>query len=396
VGDAISYEEAWARTHQFEPPAIFGRLVKERPLARMVYPDGHIGWIAVGYDVVRQVLSRPQFSHRMDIGHFPVTKGGVAPQIVVMPGMFIHMDPPDHTRYRSLLTREFTARRVSQLMPRVAAVVAEQIDVMRDCGAPADLVATFANPLVLRLLSELVGLPASESERYANASAAVHDPDVGMERTVTVLQDFAAFIGEVIDSKRKKPGDDIISRLIATAELTDEELCNVASLLLFAGYETTESSLAVGVFALLCHPEQLSALRADLSKIDGAIEEVLRYITVNQFEIIRTAVEDVELSGEVIRKGETITISLPAANRDPVRFDCPENLDLDRVTAGHVAFGHGIHQCVGQNLARLELRVALRALLQEFPDLRLDVAVNEVPLRTRGSIFHVKSLPVSW
>jgi cytochrome P450 len=136
--------------------------------------------------------------------------------------------------------------------------------------------------------------------------------------------------------------------------------------------------------------------RADLSKIDGAIEEVLRYITVNQFEIIRTAVEDVELSGEVIRKGETITISLPAANRDPVRFDCPENLDLDRVTAGHVAFGHGIHQCVGQNLARLELRVALRALLQEFPDLRLDVAVNEVPLRTRGSIFHVKSLPVSW
>jgi cytochrome P450 len=396
MSDAISYKEAWARTHQFDPPAILGELAKERPLARMVYPDGHVGWIATGYDVVRQVLSHPQFSHRMEIGHFPVTKGGVPPQIPAMPGMFIHMDPPGHTRYRGLLTREFTARRINQLTSRVEAVAAEQIEVMRDHGAPADLVETFANPLVLRLLSELIGLPYSERARYADASAIVHDPDLGMEETITALQEVAAFIVEIVERKRSQPGDDIISRLIASGELTNEELCNITNLLLFAGYETTESALAVGVFALLSHPEQLSALREDPTKMDSAVEEILRYLTVNQHEIIRTALEDVELVGEVVRKGETVTISLPAANRDPARFGCPEKLDLDRTTAGHVAFGHGIHQCIGQNLARTELRVALSALLGAFPDLRLAVAEDEVPLRPRGSIFGVKSLPVSW
>lgn len=178
--------------------------------------------------------------------------------------------------------------------------------------------------------------------------------------------------------------------------MTTEEVCNIVTLLLFAGYETTENALAVGVFALLHHADQLAALRADPSKLDAAVEELLRYITINQYEMYRTALEDIELDGELVKKGDTVTVSLPAANRDPAKFGCPAQLDIDRDTSGHVAFGFGIHQCLGQNLARVELRAGLSALLQAFPDLRLAVAVDEVPLRLKGSVFAVKSLPVSW
>ncbi|MEK8172429.1 cytochrome P450 [Streptomyces sp. M19] len=217
--------------------------------------------------------------------------------------MFIHMDPPDHTKYRRMLAGEFTVRRVAELAPHVESVAAEQIEAMREHGAPADLLTTFAKPLVLRVLSDLVGLPYEERERYADAPAITHDPDGDAEESMAVYQQVAQLVGETIERKRKQPGDDIISRLLAAGELSDEELGNIVTLLLFAGYETTESALTVGVMALLHHPEQLAALRADLSRVDAAVEEILRYVTVNQYEIFRTALEDVELAGQLVKKG---------------------------------------------------------------------------------------------
>ncbi|MEU5365197.1 cytochrome P450 [Streptomyces sp. NPDC005925] len=397
MNDAISYEEPWARTHQFDPPPLFDALRAERPLARMVYPDGHVGWLATSHDMVRKVLGDPRFSHSTEVGHFPVThQGQVVPNSPKIPGMFIHMDPPDHTRYRRLLTGEFTVRRASRLIPRIEAVAAEQIAFMREHGAPADLVADFARPLILRILSELVGLPYEEREHYANAPALLHDPDAKPEDVAAAYERASSFFVEVVEGKRKQPGDDLVSRLVSAGQLTTEELCNMMILLLFAGYETTESALSVGVFALLHHAGQLAAIRADPAKLDGAVEELLRYLTVNQYHTYRTASQDVELGGETVRKGDTVTVSLPAANRDPAKFMCPGNLDIDRDTSGHVAFGFGIHQCLGQNLARVELRAGLSALLREFPGLRLAVPFDEVPLRLKGSVFAVKSLPVSW
>ncbi|MEU0743855.1 cytochrome P450 [Streptomyces sp. NPDC006134] len=397
MSDAISFEEPWARTHQFDPPAIFDSLRKERPLARMVYPDGHVGWIVSGYELARAVLSDPRFSHSTEIGHFPVThRGQVMPNHPRIPGMFIHMDPPDHTRYRRLLTGEFTARRANRLMARAQAVAAEQIDVMREHGSPADLVANFAKPLSLRVLSELVGLPYSEVDRYGHAPTLLHDPDADPQEAMAAMGQAGAFFAEVVERRHKQPEDDLISRLVAGGQLTTEELCNMVTLLLFAGYETTESALAVGVFALLHHADQLAALRADPSKLDAAIEELLRYLTVNQYDTYRTALEDIELGGETVKKGDSVTVSLPAANRDPAKFRCPAELDIDRETSGHLAFGFGIHQCLGQNLARVELRAGFSALLDAFPDLGLAVDFEEVPLRLKGSVFAVKSLPVSW
>lgn len=397
MSDAISFEVPWERTHQFDPPSIFDSLREEHPLSRMVYPDGHVGWIATSHELVRKVLGDPRFSHSTEIGHFPVThQGEVVPNGPKMPGMFIHMDPPDHTRYRRLLTGEFTARRANLLAPRVEAIAAEQAGILREHGAPADLVADFAEPLVLRVLSEVVGLPYGERDRYAHAPALLHDPDANPAEVAAAFAQAGAFFVEIVERKQKQPEDDLLSRLAADGQLTTEELCNILTLLLFAGYETTASALSAGVFALLHHTDQLAAVRADPSKLDAATEELLRYLTVNQYHTYRTALEDVELNGETVRKGDTVTVSLPAANRDPAKFACPARLDVDRDAAGHVAFGFGIHQCLGQNLARVELRAGLSTLLREFPDLRLAVGLDEVPLRLKGSVFAVKSLPVSW
>jgi len=394
--DAISFEVPWARTDKFDPPAVFDSLRAERPLAKMVYPDGHIGWIVSSYELVRDVLSDPKFSHSCEIGHFPVThQGQVIPTHPLIPGMFIHMDPPQHTRYRRLLTGEFTVRRTSRLISRVEAVAAEQIEVMREQGAPTDLVADFAKPLVLRMLGELVGLPYEERDRYVPAVTLLHDAEADPAEAAAAYAQAGAFFDEVIERRRKRPEDDLISALV-NEDLTAEELRNIVTLLLFAGYETTEGALATGVFALLHHTDQLAALRADPEKLDGAIEELLRYLTVNQYHTYRTALEDIKLDGELIKKGDTVTISLPAANRDSAKFECPAQLDIERDTSGHVAFGFGIHQCLGQNLARVELRAGFSALLREFPGLRLAVAADEVPLRLKGSVFSVKNLPVSW
>ncbi|MEV7091763.1 cytochrome P450 [Amycolatopsis sp. NPDC051045] len=394
--DAISFEVPWARTDKFDPPAVFDSLREERPLAKMVYPDGHVGWIVSSYELVREVLSDLRFSHSCEVGHFPVThQGQVIPTHPLIPGMFIHMDPPEHTRYRKLLTGEFTVRRTSRLIPRVEAVAAEQIEVMRAKGAPADVVADFAKPLVLRMLGELVGLPYEERDRYVPAVTLLHDAEADPAEAAAAYEVAGAFFDEVIERRRQQPQDDLISSLV-NEDLTQEELRNIVTLLLFAGYETTEGALSVGAFALLHHSDQLAALRAAPAKLDAAIEELLRYLTVNQYHTYRTALEDVKLEGELIRKGDTVTVSLPAANRDPAKFACPAELDIERDTSGHVAFGFGIHQCLGQNLARIELRAGFTALLRAFPDLRLAVPADEVPLRLKGSVFSVKELPVSW
>jgi cytochrome P450 len=397
VNEVVSFQAAWARTHQFDPPEIFDRLRAKCPLARMSYPDGHIGWLATGHETVRKVLSDPRFSHSLEICHFPVTKyGAPLPQFPTMPGMFIHMDAPDHTRYRRMLSADFTARRASRLAPHAEAVALELAVGMRDHGAPADLVATYIKPFVLRLVCEVIGLPYAERARFERTPDITHDPDGDPELAAAAFQETVAFVNEVIEHKRAQPGDDILSRLVAHEDLTTEELCNITLLVLTAGYVTTESALAVGVFALLEHEDQLAALRADMSKLDASVEEILRYLTVNQYENFRTAVEDVELDGEVVRKGETVTVSLPAANRDPAKFSCPGELDLSRETTGHLAFGYGSHQCLGQNLGRVMLRAGFAALLKEFPGLRLAVPLDEVPLKLQTSVFGVGSLPVSW
>ncbi len=202
------------------------------------------------------------------------------------------------------------------------------------------------------------------------------------------------YLGELVQAKRAEPTDDLLSGLTTTA-LTDEELTNIGFMLLGAGLDTTANMISLGMFALLRNPEQLAALRADPGIADHAVEELLRYLPIIPFTM-RAALEDVELDGQLVRAGETVTISLPAANRDPSKYTDPDTLDLFRSTSGHLGFGHGVHQCLGQQLARVEVQVALPALINRFPTLRLAVPADEVPLRTDMAIYGVHRLPVTW
>jgi cytochrome P450 len=312
------------------------------------------------------------------------------------PGFFIGMDPPHHTRLRRLLTGQFTVRRMKALEPRIERIVADHLDAMAQAGPPVDLVAAFALPVPSLVICELLGVPYADRERFQRDSSTLLSLEASDGDAGTAWVSMATFLAELVARKRAEPADDLLGGLVAGGELSDDELVGVALLLLIAGHETTANMLGLGTFALFLHPDQLEALREGRVDVANAVEELLRYLTVISFGTTRTAVEDVELGGEMIRAGEPVGVYLPTANRDPLRFTSGDDLDLSADAHGHLAFGHGVHQCLGQQLARIEMRIAYPALLRRFPTLRLAVPADEVPLRSDMAIYGVHRLPVEW
>ncbi|MEV4381037.1 cytochrome P450 [Streptosporangium sp. NPDC049644] len=393
--EAIAFP--FGRPDPFTPPERLAALREERPVARMAYPDGRVGWLVTSYSAVRSILADPRFSSRRELLNVPVP----FPLMQEMrrpadPGMFIRMDPPDHTRYRRLLTAQFTVRRMKQLEPRIHEITEERLDAMEKAGPPQDLVREFALPIPSLVICELLGVPYSDREEFQQATAVLLNLESAVEDIRAAVARVAAFFARLVELKRAEPADDLLSGLVTGGELTDEELGNIGFLLLAAGHETTANMLGLGTFALLQHPEQLAALRADPSLADNAVEELLRYLSIIHIGPIRAALEDVEVDGELIRAGEVVTLSVQAANRDPSRFTDPDRLDITGPASGHLTFGHGLHQCLGQQLARVEMRTAFPMLFDRFPDLRLAVPAQEVRMRDTMSIYGVRELPVRW
>ncbi|CAM03512.1 cytochrome P450 [Saccharopolyspora erythraea NRRL 2338] len=377
----------------FDPPEGLAEIRGQRPLTRLVYGDGHVGWLATGHAVVRAVLADRRFSSRYELMHFPVAMPGLPAQIPpAQVGDITGIDPPEHTRYRKLLTGKFTVRRMRALTERVEQITAERLDAMQRLGPPVDLVEAYAQPIPALMICELLGVPYDRLEEFLGLVAASGDRDLTPEEQFDAFAKIQEFVRELVPAKRAKPTDDLLSDL-TTTELTDQELAGIGGLLLAAGLDTTANILALGTFALLRNPEQIAALRE--GDADRAVEELLRYLSIAHTGM-RSALEDVEIDGTLIRAGETVTLSIQAANRDPRRFTDPDALDLRRHAAGHLSFGHGIHQCLGQQLARVEMRVAFPALFNRFPGLRLAVAPEEVPLRGDMNIYGVHGLPVTW
>jgi len=273
--------------------------------------------------------------------------------------------------------------------------VAETLAALTAAGPPADLVRDFALPVASRMICELLGVPYDDHETFERQSNEMTDPARSEEERQAAAEAMWTSLYLLVRHKRAIPADDLLSGLVAT-DLGDEEVTGIALMLLFAGHETTANMLALGTFALLRHLDQLAALRADESLVDGAVEELLRHLSIVQYEVNRAALEDVEVAGRTIREGDSVLVSLPVANRDPARFADPDTLDLTRPAGGHLAFGHGVHQCLGQQLARIELRVGYSALLRRFPTLHLAVPPEDVPLRTGCGIYGVAELPVAW
>jgi cytochrome P450 len=382
------------RTTPFDPPAELSELA---PITRLTYPDGHLGWLVTSHALAREVLADNRFSARFELRRTVLARGGepVVPE-PAPPGFFIGMDAPDHTRLRSLLTGQFTVRRMRQLEPRIEEITQARLDAMRAEGPPVDLVTTFALPIPSLVICELLGVDYQDREEFQHQTAKLLDLNVSQAEAREARDAVTEFMHTLVVKKRAAPADDLLSGLVATGELSDEEMAGVGMLLLVAGHETTANMLALGTMALLHDRTQWDTLRDDPSLMDGAVEELLRYLTIVHFGTARTALEDVTLGGVLVRAGEAISISLPAANRDDARFGAPDELDVHNTAQGHLSFGHGIHQCLGQQLARIEMRIGYRALLREFPTLRLAVPEPTVPMRDEMAIYGVHRLPVEW
>ncbi|MFF4603657.1 cytochrome P450 [Streptomyces sp. NPDC001339] len=384
----------------FAPPRDLTRLREARPVSPMVFPDGHEGWIVTGYEAVRRLMADTRFSSRQDIGiiHVPYETPGMpaatepSPQT---PGLFIAMDPPDHTRLRRRLTGAFTVKRMRQLEERIIEIVEQQLDELARLTPPVDLVKEFALPVPSLVICELLGVPYADRATFQVNSAKFLEKDVALDEKMAAYGGMTTYLAELVTRKRTEPGDDILSDLARHDDLTIEELTGAAFLLLLAGHETTANMLALGTFALLEHPEQLAELRAHPDLLPDAVEELMRYLSVVDV-LYRYATEDIELGGETIGKGSTVVVSLLAANHDPQRFDNPDTLDIHRKARGHLSFGHGIHQCLGQQLARIEMRAGFDGLLRRFPALQLAIPADEVKLWTDMHIYGVHELPVTW
>ncbi|MBD0689729.1 cytochrome P450 [Streptomyces sp. CBMA123] len=386
------------RARPFDPPEELAGDRAHEPIRRLRYPDGHIGWLVTSHALARSVLADPRFSARSEFKRAPVARPSADPFYgrTALPGWLVDMDAPEHTRIRQRLAGRFTARKMKDLRPQLDRVVDEHLSAMAESTPPADLVERFALPVPSLAICELLGVPYAERAAFQRNSATLFSLDVSEAQAALAMDQLDSFLRELTEHKRGRPDDGLLSALVADGTLSTEEIAGVGVLLLTAGHETTASSLSLGAFALLSHPEQLAALTGDPSLADNAVEELLRYLTIFHFGVPRTPLEDVELAGRSLRAGESVTVSLSAANRDPAQFADPDRLDLTRRATGHLAFGYGIHQCLGQNLARVEMRIAFPALFRRLPGLALAVPPGEVPLSTDMGFYGVHRLPVTW
>jgi len=389
------------RSSPFDPPAEYRQLREQEPVSRLAFPDGKVGWLLTRHQDVRALLADDRFSSDRQrvsspVRRFPIRRDGPAARA----GSLIGMDPPEHTRYRRMLTGYFTVRRMRELAPRIEQIVSEHLDAMERDAPPADLVPVFARPIPSLVICELLGVPYEDKATFQRCTSTLLRLDASEDEISAARDELWQYMLELVAAKRQHPDGALLGSLIQTGagdgDLTDERLAGIGQLLLAAGHETTANMLALGTYALLGRPDQLCALRQDADLLGSAVEELLRYLTIVQFGTVRVAREDVDFAGRRIRAGETVVASLAAADRDPVQFAEPDELDLARPAAQHVAFGHGIHQCLGQQLARVEMKVGYSALFRRFPGLRLAVRPDEVPMRDDMFIYGVHRLPVAW
>jgi cytochrome P450 len=396
--DAVEHHPT-VRPRPFDPPAELAEYREHEPIRRMSYPDGHVGWLVTSHSLARSMLVDTRFSARSEFKRPPVSRPGADPfyGAPALPGWLVDMDAPEHTRVRRQLAASFTARRMRELRPRIDEIVAGLLADMALLPRPVDLVAAFALPVPSLMICELLGVPYDERAEFQHNSETLFSLRATAGEAAAAMDALYAVLRELIAAKAGGQPDGLLHALVADGTLDAEEIAGIGVLLLTAGHESTSSSLALSTFALLSHPDQLAKLTADPALVDNAVEELLRYLTVFHFGVPRTPLVDLEFGGQLLRAGESVTVSLPAANRDPDWFaDDPDRLDVERRTVGHLAFGYGIHQCLGQNLVRMELRAALPALFERFPGLALAVPADEVPLSSDMSVYGVHHLPVTW
>jgi cytochrome P450 len=373
-------------------------LLGGQPFARVELPGGDVGWLAGGYDEVRQVVTDPRFSRARAVAPGRVLLGFE----VFASGSINGMDPPEHTRLRRLVAKAFTVRRVEALRPRVAGIVGELIEEMLRGPQPADLVAAFALPLPVQVICEMLGVPEADMAQFHTWSDTVlGDWQRGSELIMTAMVSMYEYFGRLIEMKRAEPGDDLMTALIAARDdgdrLSETELTTLGCTLLIGGHETTANQIGQSLVTLLDHPDELARLVAAPALIPGGVEELLRFTPIGgTLPPARMATQDVAVGDVTVRAGEVVVPLYATANRDPAEFSDPDRLDVGRRLVSHLGFGAGAHHCLGAQLARMELQEAFRGLLGRLPGLRLAVPASELSYKPGMAIFSLRELPVSW
>jgi cytochrome P450 len=389
------------RRDTFDPTPELREIREAEGVRTVVNAFGMEVFLVTRHEDIKDVLSdHERFSNGRPPG-FVVPGAPDVPeeeQASARAGNLLGLDPPEHQRLRRMLTAEFTIRRMKRLEPRVVEIVDAQLDAMEKAGPPADLVASFALPIPSLVICELLGVPYDDRDDFQRRTARQLDLSIPIPERFELQRQGRAYMRSLVERARKQPGEDILGMLVRDhgTELTDDELIGIASLLLLAGHETTSNMLGLGTLALLRHPDQLAAVRDDPDAIGPAVEELLRWLSIVHSAIPRITTTDVEIAGVPIPAGELVFVSLPSGNRDPDFIDSPEVLDIRRGAPGHLAFGHGVHHCLGAPLARMEMRIAFPALLRRFPTLALAEDFADVPFRSFHFIYGLKSLEVTW
>lgn len=397
-GEVPAFPQPRATGCPFDPPPGIVDLQRTEGLTRVRLWDGSEPWVVTRHADQRALMPDPRLSADISRPGYPrqAETGGGGSSI-----SFILMDDPEHARLRRMVTGPFAVKRVEARRPVVQRIADELIDEMLAGPRPVDLVEAFALPLPSLVICDLLGVPYADHAFFQTNSKLMVDRTATPDERTGAVGAMAGYLDELVARKQTDPGDDLLSRLterIAAGELTREGAAQMGVLLLIAGHETTANMIALGTLALLQNPDQLARVRdADDPKVvAGAVEELLRYLSITHTGRRRVALEDIEFGGQTIRAGEGLVFPNDVANRDPAAFDDPHALDVDRDARDHVAFGFGNHQCLGQPLARMELQVVYSTLYRRIPDLALAVDLDDVEFKHDGSVFGVHSLPVTW
>jgi cytochrome P450 len=389
------------RDDPLAPPALYAAAREREPLYRVTLWDGRPAWLVTRHAHVRAVLSDDErFSGRFDQEGFPrVTEARVA--VDRDERAFVGMDNPEHDRLRRLFTAEFSVPRMRALEPRIAVIAERLIDAMVAAGPPCDLVEALAVPFPSLVMSELIGSPPEDAPFIIECAVARHGLTQSVGTARSKARELADYVRRLIDAKARAPGDDLISRVlhehVRAGRLTEDELAETGAMILRAGHDTTTNMISMGTLLLLRDDATRGRLAADPAGLPRAIEEWLRLVSPVQFSPRRVARVDLELGGTAVKAGDALFLLLGSANRDAAVFPGPDAIDVARPEASrHLAFGFGIHQCLGQTLARIELRIVFDALLRRLPGLRLDAPLGEIRFKDDMQIYGVHALPVAW
>ena len=377
------------------PPAEFANWRDEPGLRRAMY-HGQPAWVVSRYQDIRAALLDPRLS--ADTIPIAIRPGGEDNK---PPVMFARIDDPEHQRLRRMVTSNFTFRRCEAMRPQIQELVDHYLDAMIDKGPPGDLVRDFGLPVPSMVIALLLGVPPDDLPLFQHHTTVGLDTKSSDEEKGQAFGSMYVYIQELVERKEREPGDDMISRLateyIATGQLDRETAAMTSVIMMQAGHETTANMVSLGTVALLENPEVFERLGQtdDRAVIANIVEELMRYLTIVHSQVDRVATEDLMIAGQLIRAGEPVVMNLPAGNWDTDYVDNPETLDADRNTHGHLGFGYGVHQCIGMNLARVEMQVAFATLARRLPGLRLAVAPDALRFK-ESDIYGMKELPVAW